>query len=78
MTAETIFHDPRAVALYECCRCIDERVLNVASQMLWDLAKDVAKAENLERFTIVEAGSGTGRLFIPVVQRRQASPANDL
>jgi ubiquinone/menaquinone biosynthesis C-methylase UbiE len=59
-----VFHNPISAELYNYCRFVDPFVLQETAHCLWNIYRQYGNGKT----SIVDAGVGSGRLLIPVVQ----------
>jgi SAM-dependent methyltransferase len=72
-TYDCIFHNSNASKQYSRCRYVDEQVLRHTSEAIWTVCGVVSARIKQCRVALVEAGAGSGRLFLPILRSRLPS-----
>lgn len=68
---DCLFHKPAAAAHYDRCREVDSSVLVAAADAIWtECAHIFERRSEPPSGSVLEAGVGLGRLFLPVARRR--------
>jgi SAM-dependent methyltransferase len=67
---DCVFHNPKASQLYSNCRFVDEGVLHGISKILWNAFDQATEKLTHRTAALVDAGAGSGRLFIPMLRSR--------